>query len=178
MLVIADLHLGKAAHFRKAGIMIPLPSSSPDLNSLAKLIDKLDPRTIVFLGDLFHSSLNKEWEELKGFLLLYPIIHFVLTKGNHDILPQAVMEETSIEVVDEFEVGEKLLFTHEPLKEDREHKLTISGHIHPGVLIKSKGRQSFRLPSGTNLDSSCFWSVDWFVSDEKSHRSKDLRCVL
>jgi metallophosphoesterase superfamily enzyme len=90
--------------------------------------------------------LNKEWDDLKSFLLRYPSIHFVLTKGNHDILAPAVMEETTIEVVDELAVGEHLLFTHEPLHEARADKLTISGHIHPGVIIKSKGRQSFRLP--------------------------------
>ena len=56
------------------------------------------------------------------------------------------MEETTIEVVDELAVGEHLLLTHEPLNEARADKLTISGHIHPGVMIRSKGRQSFRLP--------------------------------
>lgn len=146
MLVIADLHLGKATHFRKEGIMIPLPEISPDFQRLNELITSLKPSKVVFLGDLFHSSLNKEWEDLKDFLLCYPGVHFVLTKGNHDILAPAVMEETTIEVVDELAVGEHLLLTHEPLQEARADKLTISGHIHPGVLIKSKGRQSFRLP--------------------------------
>ena len=146
MLVIADLHLGKASHFRKEGIMIPLPSTSPDLLRMEDLIKFLKPNTVVFLGDLFHSSLNKEWEELKSFLLLHPQIQFILTKGNHDILSPSVMENTVIEVVDELEVGEHLLFTHESINENRGDKLNIAGHIHPGVMIKSKGRQSFRLP--------------------------------
>ncbi|PZX55359.1 putative phosphoesterase [Algoriphagus ratkowskyi] len=146
MMVVADLHLGKASHFRKAGIMIPLPNVSPDLLKMDELIDKLNPSTVVFLGDLFHSSLNKEWEELKDFLRKYPMIRFVLTKGNHDILSPKVMENTSIEVVDELEVGNDLLLTHEPMIDLEEDKLNISGHIHPGVMIKGKGRQLFRLP--------------------------------
>ncbi|WP_339865417.1 ligase-associated DNA damage response endonuclease PdeM [uncultured Algoriphagus sp.] len=146
MLVIADVHLGKASHFRKEGIMIPLPEISPDFLRLHALITSLEPSKVVFLGDLFHSSLNKEWEDLKNFIQLFPSIHFVLTKGNHDILAPEIMQETSIEVVAELGVGEHLLLTHEPTNEAREEKLTISGHIHPGVLIKSKGRQSFRLP--------------------------------
>jgi len=146
MLVVADLHLGKASHFQKAGIMIPLPSSSPDLIALAQLIEKSSATTVVFLGDLFHSSLNKEWEELRSFLEFYPAIRFVLTKGNHDILSSEVMDSTSIDVLDELEVGEQLLLTHESLNEVQDGRLNISGHIHPGVVIKSKGRQSFRLP--------------------------------
>ncbi|REG81214.1 ligase-associated DNA damage response endonuclease PdeM [Algoriphagus antarcticus] len=146
ILVVADLHLGKASHFRKEGIMIPVPSISPDLRRMDELMDSLQPTTVVFLGDLFHSSLNNEWKDFKNFLLSYPTIHFVLTKGNHDILPSSVMEDTCIEVVDELEVGKHLLFTHAPEVVVKEEKLNISGHIHPGVMIKSQGRQSFRLP--------------------------------
>lgn len=152
ILVIADIHLGKASHFRKEGIMIPVPNISPDLHRMDVLINSLKPNTVVFLGDLFHSSLNKEWEELKDFLFRYPAIRFVLTKGNHDILHPSVMDETSIEVVEKLEVGKHLLFTHAPEKEVEDNKLNISGHIHPGVLIKSKGRQSYRLP--------CFYYYD------------------
>lgn len=146
ILVVADLHLGKASHFRKAGIMLPVPSMSPDLYRMDELMSSLKPATVVFLGDLFHSSLNNEWNGLKDFLLRYSTVRFVLTKGNHDILSSSVMEDTSIEVVDEFEVGNHLLFTHEPMTTVQEEKLNISGHIHPGIVIKTNGRQSFRLP--------------------------------
>jgi DNA ligase-associated metallophosphoesterase len=145
-LIVADIHLGKASHFRKEGIMIPLPSTCPDLKCLEGLFDTLNPTTVVFLGDLFHSSLNHEWENLKDFLCRYPDIRFILTRGNHDILPAAVMEDTCIEVVPELEIGRHLILTHAPLLEGREGRLNIVGHIHPGVLIKAKGRQSFRLP--------------------------------
>lgn len=146
LLVVADLHLGKASHFRKAGINLPLPSESPDLRRLEDLIKRLQPSTVIFLGDLFHSALNKEWDSLKIFLTNFPAIRFVLTKGNHDILPPAVMQDSTLDVVDELEVGDYLLFSHEPLSESVGEKLNIYGHIHPGVLIKSPGRQSFRLP--------------------------------
>ena len=145
-LVVADIHLGKASHFRKEGIMIPLPGSCPDLKCLGELLDSLQPEIVVFLGDLFHSSLNGEWEDLKNFLCGYPDIRFVLTKGNHDILPPSVMEETCIEVVPEWKIGEHLVFTHEPITDIQKESLNVVGHIHPGVLVKTKGRQSYRLP--------------------------------
>ncbi|HLT09035.1 MAG TPA: ligase-associated DNA damage response endonuclease PdeM [Cyclobacteriaceae bacterium] len=145
-LVVADIHLGKASHFRKEGIMIPFPSACPDLQCLTELITSLQPRKVVFLGDLFHSSLNNEWNEMRDFLQRFPHIRFILTKGNHDILPAAIFEETSIEVVDEYWLGRHLVFTHAPLPAVEGEALNIVGHIHPGVLIKAKGRQSFRLP--------------------------------
>ena len=146
MLVVADIHLGKASHFRKEGIMIPMPPACPDLKCLGELFDALNPTTVVFLGDLFHSSLNHEWGNLQDFLCAYPDIRFVLTKGNHDILPSSVMKDSCIEVVSELEVGGRLILSHEPLMEVQEEKLNIVGHIHPGILIKTKGRQSYRLP--------------------------------
>lgn len=145
MLLIADVHLGKASHFRKAGIIIPVPETPPDLHFIANLIAALKPKTVVFLGDLFHSSLNNEWWRLKEFLDGYSHLRFILTKGNHDILPSTIMEETSIEVVDELEVGPYLMLTHEPMTIVPEGKLNIAGHVHPGVLLKGRGRQQYRL---------------------------------
>ena len=62
MLIISDLHLGKSGHFRKSGIPLPLGSDTTDLQRIDKLIQVLSPIKIVFLGDLFHSTYNMEWE--------------------------------------------------------------------------------------------------------------------
>ena len=171
MLIIADLHLGKASHFRKEGIMIPVPSVSPDLQRMQELIISLKPTTVVFLGDLFHSRINKEWEGFKDFLNGFPAIHFVLTRGNHDILPKEAMNESPIEVVEELSVGKNILLTHDAVADGNSEVLTISGHIHPGVLIKGKGRQSFRLPcfyhSGQTLILPAFGKLTGLFLMEK-----------
>src|SRR5690606_40122054 len=67
MLVVADIHLGKASHFRKEGIMIPMPPACPDLKYLGELFDTLIPTTVIFFGYLFHSSLNHELVYYKDF---------------------------------------------------------------------------------------------------------------
>ena len=146
VLLIADIHLGKATHFRKSGIIIPAPDFSRDLHGVEALIKSLQPGTVVFLGDLFHSEWNREWIMLKDFLSRHAAIRFVLTKGNHDILPTDVFEETDLEVVDTFPLGEHLLCSHEPLREIQENVLNIAGHVHPGVVLSTKGRQHYRLP--------------------------------
>ena len=54
-LLVADLHLGKAATFRKAGIPVPEGSAQRDLARLADLVVRHAVRRLLVLGDLFHA---------------------------------------------------------------------------------------------------------------------------
>ena len=54
ILLLADLHFGKAAHFRKSGIPIPEPIHDIDLFVVKNLLDQYQPKQIYFLGNLFH----------------------------------------------------------------------------------------------------------------------------
>ena len=62
MLIIADVHLGKVGHFRKAGIAIPKRMEQDDLAMVSDLIQEYEPVSIIFLGDLFHSEMNNDWD--------------------------------------------------------------------------------------------------------------------
>src|SRR3954466_1055908 len=68
-LIIADMHLGKAAHFRKNGIAIPQQSAQKDYQRLKVLIEELEPEEVIFLGDLFHSAHNVEWNIFAKMIL-------------------------------------------------------------------------------------------------------------
>ena len=61
-LIVSDLHLGKASHFRKHGLPIPMESGIDDLQQLGLLLDIYKPQRLLILGDLFHSDYNQEWE--------------------------------------------------------------------------------------------------------------------
>src|SRR5277367_3678317 len=61
-LIAADVHLGKVGHFRKSGIAVPRDLEQDDLACLSDLIDEYRPEKILFLGDLFHSDMNADWE--------------------------------------------------------------------------------------------------------------------
>src|SRR4051812_31565878 len=61
-LLISDVHLGKVSHFRKHGMAIPGNAASKNFEQLTIAIDFFKPETIIFLGDLFHSKINKEWD--------------------------------------------------------------------------------------------------------------------
>ena len=143
LLLIADLHLGKTAHFRNNGIAVPEKVSHKNWLLLRRLFDLYQPKRVCFLGDLFHSVYNKEWEAFSILLQDYSAIRFELILGNHDILPISNYKNLNLIVHDELLEG-PFLFTHEPVEDEIEH-YNIAGHIHPGVRLKGKGKQSHRV---------------------------------
>src|SRR4051812_10470243 len=64
-LLISDLHLGKIMHFRKEGIAIPAIAQENNFKRLDEIILRNNISRIIFLGDLFHNSLNTEWETFR-----------------------------------------------------------------------------------------------------------------
>jgi len=54
----ADLHLGKAATFRRAGIPVPEGTSARDLARLATLVRDTGADRLLILGDLFHARVG------------------------------------------------------------------------------------------------------------------------
>ena len=55
-LIVADLHLGKAATFRERGLAVPEGSNASDLCQLESIADFKKPKQLVIAGDLFHSA--------------------------------------------------------------------------------------------------------------------------
>lgn len=143
VLILSDLHLGKAGHFRKHGIPIPQEVHFDDLNKVTLLIEALAPSKIFFLGDLFHSDLNAEWWVFIDWIQQHRWIEFTLVKGNHDILPDELFTDANLRVVDELELA-PFHFTH--IQENHEHLYNLSGHIHPAVRLLGAGKQGVTLP--------------------------------
>lgn len=145
-LVVADMHLGKAQHFRKHGIYLPQQSAEKDYERLTGLIEWLKPKRIILLGDLFHSSMNHEWIMFASVLNMFKTIEFILVLGNHDILEEQHYEQVPLTVVKEQLVEEDIIFSHHPLKKIPIQAFCIAGHIHPGVVLRGKGKQTIKLP--------------------------------
>jgi uncharacterized protein len=146
VLILGDLHLGKAMHFRKAGIFMPPQSAFKDYETLHALILQYKPEQVYFLGDLFHSRHNSEWNQLAAFVREHAEVTFTLIKGNHDILKAELYSQHYIHVIEKELIIDNLIFSHEPLKDFPEGMINVAGHIHPGCVIRSPGRQHLRLP--------------------------------
>ena len=145
MLLIGDLHLGKVTHFRKAGIAIPSVAYGNNFTRLDEMILSNHVEKILLLGDLFHNRHNIEWTVFSAWRKKYPQIEIQIALGNHDILPRDLFEETNIIVNTEIQIG-AFLFSHHPLEKAEQGLYRFCGHVHPVFCLKSKARQSIKLP--------------------------------
>ncbi len=143
LLVVADLHLGKATHFRKAGLPISTSVGRSDLSRLQKLIHDYNPREVLFLGDVFHSDYNSEWDLISKFCEENADVQFSLTLGNHDVLPVSIYADLGWKVHAKEVTYGALSLCHEP---DKNLPFAIVGHLHPGYHLKGRGKQKILLP--------------------------------
>jgi DNA ligase-associated metallophosphoesterase len=149
-LFIADIHLGKIAHFRKSGIAVPQKASFDNFKRMTHLIQELNPVCVIFLGDIFHSKKNSDWIRFNQFRKSFSKTEFHLVRGNHDTSESNEVLEGYFNAVHPDELlWNDFLLTHEPSFDTARYN--ICGHIHPSVRISGRGRQSLRLP--------CFYQV-------------------
>ena len=147
-LIVADVHLGKVGHFRKAGIAVPRDMEQDDLAMLSDLIDEHRPQKIIFLGDLFHSDKNADWDWFVLWRKQFPKIQMMLIRGNHDIIHDQHYLDLNISLHDELLTG-PFLMLHHPLSDEKLQNAAgyvFCGHIHPGVSLSGRARQHVTLP--------------------------------
>lgn len=146
LLVIADWHLGKIQHFRKNGIFIPQNTLADELQQLTALTAVYPTRHVLFLGDLFHSSWNPEWDMLLTYLTERTSLTFSLIIGNHDIIDFDRNGSGRLALYDRWELDNQLIFTHQPMASVPDAFINVTGHVHPGYTIRARGKQRYRLP--------------------------------
>jgi DNA ligase-associated metallophosphoesterase len=157
-LLVADLHLGKAATFRKAGIPVPEGSAQRDLKRLERLVTEASAKRLLILGDLFHAAGGCTPDVFAEFASMRARIAdtaVLLVIGNHDrrigTLPASLGIDSCLRTLDE----PPFHFVHEPatgLDEPSRTAFTIGGHLHPTISIRS--------PSGDRFADRCFVAED------------------
>ena len=143
-LILSDLHIGKTAHFRRSGIPISSKVLEKDLERLKLLINYFKVDKIVVVGDMFHAEINDDINLFSKWLKDFKNIEWILVKGNHDKWKNELYEQLSISVVNSCNF-DPFIMIHD-LKDLKEDTFYISGHTHPGVSIKGKGKQRIKLP--------------------------------
>lgn len=147
-LLLADLHLGKTAHFRKNGIPIPLKTAESNFSRLGKLLSQFEAAELCILGDFTHSSDNHESVLFELFRQHFPDLKINLLSGNHDILSPSRYPDLGIDC-SAYQIRNGILLAHEPIKAAGEFHYALYGHIHPAAELRGTGRQKLRLP--------CYW---------------------
>lgn len=153
ILVVADLHFGKVNTFRRAGLPVPPAAGTKTMETLIDLINVVRPSRMIFLGDLFHSHYNDEWEAVGQVIAHFSSCGFELVRGNHDIMSEQQYTRKGIKVIERELTGPWIL-THEPMELSKipKGKINLAGHLHPGARLYGKGHQSVMLP--------CFWFTE------------------
>ena len=146
MLVIADIHFGKAAAFRSWGIPVPKGTTSENLDALDELITLTGARHVLFLGDFLHAraahaagtqAAMLAWRQRRRELVL------TLVRGNHDKHAGDPAAQLGIDLVDEpYTVG-PFSFCHHPDVDAPGY--VLAGHVHP-VYVLATRFDALRLP--------------------------------
>lgn len=148
-LLVADLHLGKGALFRKFGIPVP-EATGADLDRLGAVIDRLGAERLVILGDLFHSAFGRSREVMDALCAWRGArrgLEVVLVRGNHDAHAGDPPEELGITCVDGPMADGRFAYRHEPGEDGDAY--VLCGHVHPAVRMVGLG--------GATERARCFW---------------------
>lgn len=147
MLLISDLHLGKAHSFRRLGVPVPAGPGQASLQILSELLLAWRPRELVCLGDLFHSAYAHDsapTQLLQAWRSAHAQLQVTLVRGNHDNRAGDPAVELDIRLVDEpWPVGPFALCHH---PQAIEGSYVLAGHLHPCVSLGGRALDRLRLP--------------------------------
>jgi DNA ligase-associated metallophosphoesterase len=139
MLVVADIHFGKAAAFRALGVPVPRGTTRENLAALDALVARLGARRIVFLGDFLHARAAHATATQAALLAWrreHPELALTLVRGNHDRHAGDPAAELGIDLVDEpFTLG-PFSFCHHP--DIAAPGYVLAGHVHPVYVLASR----------------------------------------
>lgn len=140
ILLVADVHLGKSAVFRAAGLPMPPGDLEHDLARLTALVNGSGAGRLVILGDFVHGPIREnvalvvgEWREKLAAKLF-------IVRGNHD---RHVPNWPPSWRVGDYPAGHRegpFALHHEPITVA--DACVVAGHVHPTVSV---GRSADRL---------------------------------
>lgn len=152
MLLVADLHLGKDATFRRSGVPVPKGSSEGTLAVVSSLLKRTGAQRLVILGDMFHARSSLAPDVIAAvdqFLIACESVELMLIRGNHDVRVGRLPEHWPIEIVAAGHRLGKLVLAHEPANPPTGADLLLCGHVHPAIRLSGRHGSFGKLP--------CFW---------------------
>lgn len=145
MLIVADIHFGKAASFRALGVPVPHGTTAQNLAALTLVMAKYHVQHIVFLGDFLHAKAahaSATMLALRAWRQQHCDVRLTLVRGNHDRHAGDPVD-LDIDRVDEPFLFTPFAFCHHPdlIAAD----FVMAGHVHPVARVTAAG-DSLRLP--------------------------------
>src|SRR5690606_28618410 len=149
-LIVADLHFGKPAAFRTAGIPVPENSTQHDLDRLERLIAETKSRRLIVLGDFFHSASGLQREMMNSvehWCRRQTGIEMILIPGNHDKKSGLPPCEWRFQIVPAGWMIPPFSFHHEPI--ESKDNYVMAGHVHPAIRLRER--------FGPGIRAACFY---------------------
>ena len=146
-LLVADVHVGKAASFRGLGVPVPGGTTDGTLARLSAALAASGAARLVVLGDFVHSARSyarATLDALARWREAHAALRITLLRGNHDARAGDPPAHLGFEVVDAPLRCGSLLLAHEP--EPQPDAYVLAGHLHPGVVVGARGFDRLRLP--------------------------------
>ncbi|MYM66133.1 ligase-associated DNA damage response endonuclease PdeM [Pseudoduganella sp. FT55W] len=146
VLVVADIHFGKAAAFRALGVPVPAGTTGANLAALDALLGLYPVREILFLGDFLHSRTARAPATLtamQAWRARWPQVQLTLVRGNHDAHagdPPAALGMLSVD--EPYQRG-PFACCHHP--QPVSGSVVLAGHLHPVYHLRA-GWETVRLP--------------------------------
>lgn len=154
--IVADVHLGKDAAFRKAGFPVPSGGSEKDLRRLDELIAVTSARRLIVLGDFIHAK-NSHQPELSEVVSRWRQSHatvsMLLIRGNHDRSAGRLPVDWNIPETEEPFADSGLILSHGPRYD--QPLPVLAGHVHPVVILNDHDRSTVRVPCFVFDESRC-----------------------
>lgn len=147
LLFVSDLHLGKTAVFRDAGLPLPEGPDERILIRLADLIAKTKAKSLVVLGDVFHAKSPGTRLVVEKLAHLRREVPWLIVPGNHDRHVPWSEWLPGAEILEEGALIGPWRVRHFPPNDPVEP--TLCGHLHPGVSFGPARQRKVKLP--------CFW---------------------
>ena len=142
-LVLADVHLGKAA---ASSVDAPIDDGTDVLERLEGVLAATDPTTVVVAGDLLHSfsRLPRGVErDLDRLLAIADAAgaELIVTPGNHDTMLETAFDG---ETAAEYELGDgETVVCHGHERPETAADRYVVGHDHPALSIEGRKRPCF-----------------------------------
>ncbi|MXV61068.1 metallophosphoesterase [Natronorubrum sp. JWXQ-INN-674] len=137
-LVVADLHLGKAAD---SSIDAPIDDGADVRDRLESLLARTDPDTVVVAGDVLHSfrgvprGVERELSALEDCVDAAGA-SFVVTPGNHDAMLEDVFDGPT---ASEYRLADgETVVCHGHERPELEATRYVVGHDHPALSVEGR----------------------------------------
>lgn len=147
LMLVADVHIGKAATFRAQHLPVPRGTTHSTLERLDRLLAAYPSERLIILGDFLHARAGRAsatLERVRAWRQAHARMTVTLVRGNHDQHAGDPPDWLHIEVLDGPLLIGPFALQHEP--EAHPTHTVIAGHVHPVFVLRGRARQRLRLP--------------------------------